>query len=70
MASPIYISQSSAIESRAQGRWHIAVLYFFVSGMGIDDQHRNTNMNDKDHLVGQLTTIAHEGTKEVVELSC
>ena len=21
----------------------------------IDDQHRNTNMNDKDHLVGQLT---------------
>ena len=20
-----------------------------------DDQHRNTNMNDKDHLVGQLT---------------
>ena len=22
----------------------------------IDDQHRNTNMNDKDHLVGQLAT--------------
>ena len=22
----------------------------------IDDQHRNTNINDKDHLVGQLTT--------------
>ena len=21
----------------------------------LDDQHRNTNMNDKDHLVGQLT---------------
>ena len=21
-----------------------------------DDQHRNTNMNDKDHLVGQLTS--------------
>ena len=21
----------------------------------IDDQHINTNMNDKDHLVGQLT---------------
>ena len=21
----------------------------------IDDQHRNTNMNEKDHLVGQLT---------------
>ena len=23
----------------------------------LDDQHRNTNMNDKDHLVGQLTTF-------------
>ena len=23
----------------------------------IDDQHRNTNMNDKDHLVGQLTNL-------------
>ena len=22
----------------------------------LDDQHRNTNMNNKDHLVGQLTT--------------
>ena len=21
----------------------------------LDDQHRNTNMKDKDHLVGQLT---------------
>ena len=21
-----------------------------------DDQHRNTNVNNKDHLVGQLTT--------------
>ena len=21
----------------------------------LDDQHRNTNMNNKDHLVGQLT---------------
>ena len=21
----------------------------------IDDQHRNTNMNNKDHLLGQLT---------------
>ena len=26
----------------------------------IDDQHRNTNMNDKDHLVGQLTTIEQD----------
>ena len=31
----------------------------FVSGMGnIDDQHRNPNMNNKDHLVGQLVTSA------------
>ena len=27
----------------------------------IDDQHRNTNMNDKDHLVGQLTRYDWEG---------
>ena len=24
------------------------------------DQHRNTNMNDKDHLVGQLTISTQE----------
>ena len=23
----------------------------------LDDQHRNTNMNDKNHLVGQLTML-------------
>ena len=35
------------------------ILYFFLSGMGnIDDQHRNPNTNNKDHLVGQLTTHA------------
>ena len=47
------------------GHKHIAVLYFFVSGMGNinteiqinteTQKHRNTNINDKDHLVGQLT---------------
>ena len=30
---------------------YISDIYLFV-----DDQHRNTNMNDEDHLVGQLTT--------------
>ena len=30
-------------------------IFLCIWGMGnIDDQHRNTNMNDKDHLVGQL----------------
>ena len=24
----------------------------------LDDQHRNTNMNNKDHLVGQLTRLS------------
>ena len=28
-----------------------------LSGMWNDDQHRNTNMNNKDHLVGQLTNV-------------
>ena len=27
----------------------------------VDDQHRNTNMNDKDHLVGQLTRKKEDG---------
>ena len=32
-------------------------LYYIslYQGWEIDDQYRNTNMNDKDHLVGQLT---------------
>ena len=34
------------------------LIFTFLGGQGdlLDDQHRNTNMNDKDHLVGQLTT--------------
>ena len=35
-------------------------LYFWYSF--VDDQHRNTNMNDKDHLVGQLTRKKEDGT--------
>ena len=31
------------------------------SGWEIYDQHRNTNMNEKDHLVGQLTTVMQKG---------
>ena len=30
-------------------------LYYISLYLGWNDQHRNTNMNDKDHLVGQLT---------------
>ena len=38
------------------------VLYFFVSGMGnIDDQHRNTNMNNKDHLVAYILKVGISG---------
>ena len=25
----------------------------------LDDQHRNPNMNNKDHIVGQLTTVSY-----------
>ena len=39
----------------------------------IDDQHRNTNMNNKDHLVGQLTTqrgaTAVEASKDMKYLA-
>ena len=30
----------------------------------IDDQHRNPNMNDKDHIVGQLTSAGLSGSAE------
>ena len=42
----------------------IAVLYFsviravkYITILYLDDQHRNTNMNNKDYLVGQLDII-------------
>ena len=31
-----------------------------------DDQHRTTNMNDEDHLVGQLTSQPLERRKEMM----
>ena len=37
--------------------WHSTLLYFFVSGMG------NPNMNNKDHIGGQLTSIALSSNK-------
>ena len=51
-----------------QKNWVKTVIPAFSSGQNnlppsiwgpsrqLDDQHRNTNMNDEDHLVGQLTT--------------
>ena len=39
--------------------WPSIALYFFVyiwDGK-YDDQHRNPNMNNKDHKVGQLTRV-------------
>ena len=29
----------------------------YISDIYLDDQHRSTHMNDKDHLVGQLTRV-------------
>ena len=29
----------------------------FLCSLGRDDHHRNPNTNDRDHLVGQLTSI-------------
>ena len=52
-----------------QKNWVKTVIPAFSSGQSnlppsiwgpsrqLDDQHRNTNMNNKDHLVGQLTNI-------------
>ena len=55
----IIVSELLAILCTAPG----TSLYYISLYLGweLDDQHRNTNMNDKDHLVGQLTTqhLAH-----------
>ena len=34
-------------------------LFYLIFIVIWDDQHRNTNMNDKDYLVGQLTNKKH-----------
>ena len=41
------------------------MLFFFVI---LDDEHRNTNMNNKDHLVGQLTKIVGEVASSFVQM--
>ena len=33
----------------------------------VDDQHRNTNMNNKDDLVGQLTTFFRTFAARLIE---
>ena len=44
---------------------HIAVLYFSVIwAVKYDDQHRNPNIIDKDHLVRQLTRSRWETAKQ------
>ena len=65
-----------------QKNWVKTVIPAFSSGQNnlppsiwgpsrqLDDQHRNTNMNDKDHLVGQLTTPPPTVGQDVVELIC
>ena len=40
-------------------------LYYIVGLWNIDDQHRNTNMNNKDNLVGQLDIIKNRGERIV-----
>ena len=46
-------------------------LYYISQYLGweIDDQHRNTYMNDKDHLVGQLTKTNLAGEQWIVSIS-
>ena len=36
----------------------------------LDDQHRNPNMNNKDHIVGQLTTPRVPRCHRVLEKNC
>ena len=48
---------------RLQSSWspNPTDFYFWYSFV-VDDQHKNTNMNDKDHLVGQLTNYRGDMT--------
>ena len=48
---PIPDGAASPVVGRPTQLIYISDIYL------LDDQHRNTNMNDKDHLVGQLTTL-------------
>ena len=43
------------IRERQSAVMHYTSLYYISLYLGWEDQHGNTNMNDKDHLVGQLT---------------
>ena len=36
-------------------------IFLCCLGFEIDDQHRNPNINNKDHHVGQLTTLVETG---------
>ena len=45
----------------SKGLVHCCTLSLWYLGAETDDQHRNPNMNNKDHLVGQLTTADRTG---------
>ena len=39
---------------------HLSIALYYISllfGLGNDDQNRNPNMNNRDHLVGQPTIV-------------
>ena len=39
---------------------HCCAIFLWSLGREIDDHHRNPNINDRDHLVGQLTNLTME----------
>ena len=39
------------------GGWSNIIIFLCYMGCEIDDQYRNPNMNNKNHLVGQLTRV-------------
>ena len=61
LESIVHITGRKCLQCKLSDSWDIASwspnstdLYFWYLFV---DQHRNTNMKNKDHLVGQLTTI-------------
>ena len=46
---------------------HCCAIYFFVNW--VEKYHRNPDINDRDHLVGQLTTLTHTHSSSFLLIS-
>ena len=52
---------NTPVRQNCTSRHYIIFLCICMGNIYIDDQHRNPNMNNKVHIVGQLTSTAPAG---------